>query len=49
MPTKFKLYSMGIESKKNKLKNAPKRGEFWNIPNVINVPNADGSIEEYRV
>jgi hypothetical protein len=24
-------------------------GEFWNISNVINVPNADGSIEEYRV
>jgi hypothetical protein len=22
---------------------------FWTSPNVINVPNADGSIEEYRV
>jgi hypothetical protein len=26
------------------------RGEFFGTsPNVINVPNADGSIEEYRV
>jgi subtilisin-like proprotein convertase family protein len=50
MPTEFKLYSLGIESVKSKLKNAPKRGEFFGTsPNVINVPNADGSAEEYRV
>jgi subtilisin-like proprotein convertase family protein len=50
MPTEFKLYSMGVESVKGKLKNAPIRGEFFGTStNVINVPNADGSIEEYRV
>jgi subtilisin-like proprotein convertase family protein len=50
MPTKFKLYSMGMESIKDKLKNTPIRGAFFGTsPNVINVPNADGSFEEYRV
>jgi subtilisin-like proprotein convertase family protein len=50
MPTEFKLYTIGIESVKSKLQNAPKRGEFFGTsPNVINVPNADGSTEEYRV
>jgi subtilisin-like proprotein convertase family protein len=50
MPTKFKLYAMGMESIKDKLKNTPVRGAFFGTsPNVINVPNADGSFEEYRV
>jgi subtilisin-like proprotein convertase family protein len=50
MPTKFKLYSMVIDAVKDKLTNAPIRGEFFGkSPNVINVPNADGTIEEYRV
>jgi subtilisin-like proprotein convertase family protein len=50
MPTDFKLYSFGIESVKSKLQNTPIRGEFFGVsPNVINVPNADGSTEDYRV
>jgi subtilisin-like proprotein convertase family protein len=50
MPTKFKLYTIGIESVKSKLQNAPKRGEFFGkSPNIVSVPNEDGSIEEYRV
>jgi len=50
MPTKFTLYSVGIESIKSKLQNTPIRGEFFGVSsNVINVPNADGSTEDYRV
>jgi signal-transduction protein with cAMP-binding, CBS, and nucleotidyltransferase domain len=44
---KVQAFSMGIESVKQTKECASRN--FWNISNVINVPNADGSIEEYRV
>ncbi|RTY70571.1 reprolysin-like metallopeptidase [Flavobacterium sp. LB2P53] len=50
MPTKFKLYTVGIASVKNKLQNTPKRGVFFGTSqNIINVPNEDGSVENYQV
>ena len=50
MPTAFNLYSLNIESVKNKLHNAPIRGEFFGkSQNIISVPNVDGTLDSYRV
>jgi subtilisin-like proprotein convertase family protein len=50
MPTVFNLYTLNIESIKSKLQNAPIRGAFLGkSPNIVSVPNADGTAEDYRV
>jgi subtilisin-like proprotein convertase family protein len=50
MPTEFNLYSVNIENIKSKLQNAPVRGIFLSkSSNIIDIPNADGSVENYRV
>jgi subtilisin-like proprotein convertase family protein len=50
MPTAFNLYAVNIEGIKSKLQNAPIRSEYLGkSSNIINVPNADGTIENYRV
>ncbi|ARV05371.1 hypothetical protein BTO04_01095 [Polaribacter sp. SA4-10] len=50
MPTEFNLYSVNIEGIKSKLQNAPIRSVFLGkSSNIIAVPNADGTIENYRV
>jgi hypothetical protein len=48
MPTKFKLYTIGIESVKVNFRMYLSEENFLEISNIINVPNADSS-EEYRV
>jgi subtilisin-like proprotein convertase family protein len=50
MPTAFNLYAVNIEGIKSKLQNAPIRsGYLGKSSNIIDVPNADGTIENYRV
>jgi len=50
MPTEFNLYSVNIEGIKSKLQNTPIRGAFLGkSSNIIDVPNADGTVENYRV
>ncbi|MBU2939409.1 proprotein convertase P-domain-containing protein [Lacinutrix sp. C3R15] len=50
MPTAYSLYSVNLESIKNKLQNTPILGEFFGAsPNIIQVPNAAGGLESYRV
>lgn len=50
MPTAFNLYTLNIESVKDKLQNAPIRGEFFGkSQNIISVPNVDGTSDSYRV
>ena len=50
MPTAYTLYTMDIESIKNKLQNAPIQGAFFGeSSNIIQVPNAAGGLENYRV
>jgi subtilisin-like proprotein convertase family protein len=50
MPTAFNLYAVNIEGIKSKLQNVPIRSEYLGkSSNIIDVPNADGTIENYRV
>jgi subtilisin-like proprotein convertase family protein len=50
MPTAFNLYTLNIEGIKSKLQNAPIRSVYLGkSSNIIDVPNADGTIENYRV
>ncbi|AUC82303.1 zinc-dependent metalloprotease family protein [Lacinutrix sp. Bg11-31] len=50
MPTAFNLYTVNIQSIKNKIYNAPIQGQFFGkSSHIINVPNADGEVENYRV
>jgi subtilisin-like proprotein convertase family protein len=50
MPTAFNLYAVNIEGIKSKLQNAPIRSVYLGkSSNIIDVPNADGTIENYRV
>jgi subtilisin-like proprotein convertase family protein len=50
MPTEFNLYSVNIEGIRSKLQNAPIRSEYLGkSSSIIAVPNADGTIENYRV
>jgi subtilisin-like proprotein convertase family protein len=50
MPTAFNLYALNIEGIKSKLQNAPIRSVYLGkSSNIIEVPNADGTIENYRV
>jgi subtilisin-like proprotein convertase family protein len=50
MPTVFNLYTLNTESIKSKLLNAPLRSAFLGkSPNIMSVPNADGTSEDYSV
>jgi hypothetical protein len=42
-------FTIGIESVKVNFRMYLSEENFWEISNIINVPNADGSSEEYRV
>ena len=49
-PSKAAFYKLDINSLKNILQNAPKRGSLTEISKVIvNFPNANGKLEAYRV
>ncbi|NNF85832.1 MAG: T9SS type A sorting domain-containing protein [Winogradskyella sp.] len=50
MPTEYTLYSVDLFSVKSKLQNAPLRSQFFgDSPNIVNIPDANGKLENYRV
>ncbi|MQP24433.1 T9SS type A sorting domain-containing protein [Flavobacterium sp. LMO8] len=49
-PLEYKLWKLDVQNLKNQLINAPVRGEFNGISNVIiQLPNSDGQLESFRV
>jgi len=49
-PQEYKLWKLDLQNLKNQLRNAPVRGEFKGVSNVIILlPNADGHLEKFRV
>jgi len=49
-PQDYKLWKLDLQNLKNKLRNAPVRGEVKGVSNVIIfLPNADGQLEKFRV
>ena len=49
-PSKASYFKLDINGLKNILRNAPKRKGFTGVSNVIvSFPNADGSLESYRI
>ncbi|WP_291137795.1 reprolysin-like metallopeptidase [Flavobacterium sp. UBA7663] len=49
-PQEYKLWKLDVQNFKNQLRNAPVRGEFHGISNVIiQLPNVDGQLESFRV
>lgn len=49
-PQDYQLWKLDLQSLKNQLRNAPVRGEFNGVSNVvIQLPNAEGKLEQFRV
>jgi subtilisin-like proprotein convertase family protein len=49
-PQEYQLWKLDLQGLKNQLRNAPIRGEFNGVSNVIiQLPNAEGKLEQFRV
>ena len=49
-PNEYRLWKLDLQSLKNVIRNAPVRGEFKGVSNVvIHLPNAEGQLERFRI
>lgn len=49
-PKEYSLWKLNLQNLKDQLRNAPVRGEFQGVSNVIiQLPNADGKLERFSV
>ncbi|MCW1147083.1 reprolysin-like metallopeptidase [Flavobacterium lacisediminis] len=50
LPQEYQLWKLDLQGMKSQLRNAPVRGEFQGVSNVvIQLPNAEGKLEQFRI